>query len=52
MNFLKTLRTKAEEQLKNNPQDVSSMDRLSVNRMVEELQIHKIELEIQNEEQG
>ncbi len=48
--FKEILRHKARQKLVSSSQEVETMDRHSVNQMVEELQIHQIELEIQNEE--
>ena len=48
--FKDILRQKAQKKLTSSSGDVEAMDRHSVNQLVEELQIHQIELEIQNEE--
>jgi len=43
----KSLRSRAEDRLESNPQQISTDD---LPRLVQELQVHQIELEIQNEE--
>jgi PAS domain S-box-containing protein len=48
--FKDILRQKASKKLNTSSSEVQAMDRHSVNQLVEELQIHQIELEIQNEE--
>ena len=48
--FKDILRQKAQKKFTASSCEIESMDRHSVNQLVEELQIHQIELEIQNEE--
>jgi PAS domain S-box-containing protein len=45
-----TLRQRAEASLRKTPQDVTSMSGQDVQRLVHELQVYQIELEMQNEE--
>jgi PAS domain S-box-containing protein len=46
----KPLRQRAEEHLRLSPDDVSAMSPDQVQRLVHELQVHQIELQLQNEE--
>jgi PAS domain S-box-containing protein len=46
----KSLRLRAEEMLRTSPQDISGMPTEDVHALVHELQVHQMELEIQNEE--
>ncbi len=48
--FKNILRQKAQKKLTASSFEIEAMDRHSINQLVEELQIHQIELEIQNEE--
>ena len=46
------LRARAERQLQTAPRDLSQMSGGEVEKLVHELQVHQIELEMQNEELG
>jgi PAS domain S-box-containing protein len=46
----KTLRQRAEEMARTSPTDIAGMTSNEVQRLIHELQIHQIELELQNEE--
>ncbi len=46
----KTLRERAEEKLRTTQKDVAKMTTADVQRLVHELQVHQIELELQNQE--
>jgi PAS domain S-box-containing protein len=47
---LKTLRKRAEELVKKNPAAVKKIPPRDIQKLIEELQIHQVELEMQNEE--
>lgn len=49
-NYLKDLRLKAELALKNKDIDTADLDQSDLARLIYELQVHQVELEMQNEE--